>query len=115
MGRVLATDYSVWIVQMTYFLDEDNMQPLLFDANGTQLPSVTLSASSVDVDSDIDGLSVTAAQFGEWSNVFRTAVDDELPWIQVRLLHWNVNVNVERPCNAFTRVFCDIHFVTYKH
>ena len=84
------------------------MQPLLFYTNGTtQLESVTLSASSVDVDSDIGGLSVQAAQFGEWSNVFRAADDDELPWIQVpsnALIKNNVYLNVQHRCITFTRI-----------
>ena len=64
-------------------LDTEEMQPLLFHANGTQR-NVTLSASSVHANSDVIGVSIHAAQYGEWSNLFYTATNDAYQWFQVQ-------------------------------
>ena len=64
-------------------VDTEEMQPLLFHANGTQR-NVTLSASSVHANSDVTGVSIHTAQYGEWPNLFYTAANDAYQWFQVQ-------------------------------
>ena len=72
-------------------VDTEEMQPLLFQANGTQR-NVTLSASSVHANSDVSGVSIHTAQYGEWPNLFYTATNNAYQWLQVRpdVDRWNL-------------------------
>ena len=62
--------------------DLDSNYPLLFRVDGTQR-NVTLSASTVDPDSDITDLNIHVTEHLQWEDVFQT-YRHNYEWIQVR-------------------------------